>query len=110
MLAELLQGGNDLVDVIGEGEQQVPVLAGFHQVFYKGIDRDFLGPEAFSQENHGAGESKGEIVVLHRFLEDFLQSACAARGIDGAAKGQREDMVLAQAVFKVLRNVGGEWR
>ena len=49
-------------------------------------------------------------MVLHRFLEDFLQGARTAWGIDGAAKGEGEDMVLAQAVLEVLGDVGGKWR
>ncbi len=105
MLAELLQGGDGLVDVVGEGEQQVAVFAGFHQIFQQGIDGDFLGPETLAQEDHGAGEAIGEVVVLHRLLEDFLQGARTARRIDDAAEGQGQDVVLADAVLKEFGNV-----
>ena len=108
LVAELLQDVDNLVDVVGEVEQQVLVFAGLHQALHQGIDGDFLGPKVLAQENHRAGEAVGQVMVLHRFLEDFLQDACAARGIDGATKGQSEDMVLAQAVFKVFGNVGGK--
>ena len=70
--AELLQGGDGLVDVIGEGEQQVAIFAGLHQVFQQRLNGNLLGPEVLAQEDHRAGEAIGEVVVLHRFLENLL--------------------------------------
>ena len=64
----------------------------------------------FSQENHGAGEAKGEVMVLHRLLENLLQSARTAGGIDGASKCQGEDVVLTDAVFKEFGDVSGKRR
>ena len=105
-----LQGVDYFVDVVGDGKQQVAVFASVHHALHEGIDGDFLGPEVFSKENHRAGKAIGQVVVLHRFLEDLLQGARAARGIDGTPKGEGEDMVLAQAVLEVLGDVGGKWR
>ena len=110
LLAELMQGGDGLVDVVGEGEQQVLVFACFHEVLQQGIDRYLLGPETLAQEDHGAGKAVGQVVVLYRLLEYLLQGARAARGIDGAAKGQGEDVVLADAVLKEFGDVGGKGR
>ena len=47
-------------------------------------------------------------MVLDGFLEDFLQGARAARGEDDAAKGQRQDVILAQAVLKEFGDVGSK--
>ena len=109
-LAELLEDVDNLFNVIGEGEQQILVFSGFHQVNEQGIDRYLLGPELLSEEYHGAGETIGEVMVLHRFLEDFLQGARAARGIDDASKGEGKYVVLAQAVCKELGDVARERR
>ena len=108
LLAEGPEDGDDLVDVVGEGEQQIFVFAGFHQVLHQGIDRDFLGPELLAQEDHWAGKAVGQVVVLHRFLEDLLQGACTAWSVDGAAEGQGEDVVLANAILKEFGDVGGK--
>lgn len=75
--AEGLQGGDHLFDVVGEGEQQVLVFAGLHQVLNQRINRNVLGPETLAQENHRAGETEGEVVVLHRLLENLLQGVPA---------------------------------
>lgn len=64
LLAEGLQDGDGLVDVVGEGEQQVPVFTCCHQILQQGVDGDFLGPETLAQEDHRAGEPIVTVVTL----------------------------------------------
>ena len=49
-------------------------------------------------------------MILDGFLEDFLQGARTAWSKDDAAKGQRQDIVLAQAVLKEFGYVSGKRR
>ena len=49
-------------------------------------------------------------MVLHGILENLLHGSRAARRVDDAAVGQREDAVLADAVLEELGDVGGKGR
>ena len=105
---ELVEFVSHHVEIIGEGELQVLVLAHLNKFLEEWIDWHFFGPEVGAEENHRAGESEGLVVVLHGVLEDFLHGASTARGVDDAAEGYREDKVFADAVFEELGDVGGE--
>ena len=74
------------------------------------VGGDLFGPELPAEEDHGAGETEGEVVVLHGILEDLLHGAGAAGRVDDAAEGQGEDDVFADAVFEELGDVRGEGR
>ena len=54
LVAEAGEGGEDLVGGVGEGEQQVFVLASIHHALQEGIDRHFFGPKLSADKNHWA--------------------------------------------------------
>ncbi len=53
-IAEQLELVDDLVGVVGEGELQVFVHAGVHEVLEQGIDGNSIGPKRLAEEDHGA--------------------------------------------------------
>ena len=65
--------------VVGEGKQQILVFPLFHQMLQQGIDGHLIRPVIDTQEYHRAGITEAEIVILHGFLENFLQRTCTAR-------------------------------
>ena len=107
-ISESMQLGDNLIDVIGEGQQQIPVHARFHHPLQKGIDRHVMRPEVPADEDHRTRVSKGEIVILHGILEHLLHGACTPRRIDDTSIGQCEDIVFADTVLEELGNMGGE--
>lgn len=54
---EVVEGVDDVVDVVGDREQEVLVAAGGHELLQQGIDGHLLGPVVLAKENHGAGKA-----------------------------------------------------
>ena len=95
-----MEHGFYLRRVIGECQQQVFITAGGHHVLYHRPYRHVVGPELLAHENHRAGESERQIMVLYGILEDLLQGACAAGCKDDTAKSYSQDGVLTNAVHE----------
>ena len=91
-----------------KAERQIFVPPFGLQVFEEWVYRHIFRPEFASEENHGAGESEREVVVLGGVLEDFLESAGAAGGVDDASEREGQEAVFAEAVFEKFCDVGCE--
>ena len=84
------------------------VPSGCRQLFKHGKRRHLFCPELLAYKHHRTGNAIGEVMVLHRFLEDFLHGAGTAGGVDDATERDGEEQVLADAVGEEFGNVGGK--
>ena len=107
--SELMQFRDNLIDIIGEGQQQIPVHTRLHHPLQKGIDGHVMRPEVLANKDHWTRVSKGEIMILHGILEHLLHGACTPRRVDDAPIRQCEDIVFADTVLEELGNMGGKW-
>ena len=107
---EVHQETDDVFGFVRYLQDEVLVLAPLVQVFQQVVDGGFLGIVFLAQENHRTGVAQGLVVVLRGVLEDFLEGAGAARGIDDAPLWNGDDVVLPDAVVEKLGDLRGERR
>ena len=63
---------------ISKRQFQVVVFAFVYQVLHKTVDRHFLRPEVFTEENHRTGVTETQIMVLYGVLEYLLHGSGTA--------------------------------
>ena len=80
-----LQNFLNVGNLVGQAEDEILVSSAVNKVHNQRPDGHVLCPKLLAHKDHWGCITKGEIVVLHRLLEDFLQSAGTSGCVDNAS-------------------------
>ena len=107
-VSELYNRLDNLIHGVGKGEKQILIFPFIDEMLHERPYGHFLRPIGGTHKYHGTCISKTKVMVLHRFLENFLHGAGTSRGVDDTPFGNAQDTIFANTIVEILAHYG-EW-